>query len=193
MDCRYGSASFIIIVLAAWFIIYSKSKKIQALVHTVGILSAAASSTPALPEEKELAPPSQLLKTVFMRLDSLYSTYFSASEPENRKKRLVNLMEKEIENLRSSKDFLLELEAEINAETGDLLKDVYKALPRTLLEKQRRLAAYLYFGLSNATICLLLQVEANALYKRKGRLFETLKESSSPRCSELLALLSSSR
>lgn len=130
----------------------------------------------------------QLMETLFLTLDNLYSAYYRSEGNERLKKQILRQMELEIDKMRSQSDFLDKLEDEINEATNYLLHDVYGCMKR-LSEKQRRLVAYSYFGFSTDTISLLLGIKPSVYYNRKSRLVNAIRLSGSSRKDELLALL----
>lgn len=196
----------LLISLLSFMIISNKTKKINSLIQTIGILTKNIAQyknsdnedkhTISNNDNKEtltsISPgSSDLLSQIFMRMDALYSAYYRSPEHDKTKKNLLSEMQSEINTLRESKSFLLSLESEINRITSGLLSEIYASLPRTIQERQRRLLAFLYFKLSVETLCLIFDIEPNALYKRKRRLLDTINQSSSSRKERLISCLSS--
>ena len=131
-----------------------------------------------------------LLRKIFGSLDLLYSEYYRTNEKE--RKGILGKMGEAIDMLRNDEDLLKELEMEINRCSDNILDDVYTDKDR-LTVTQRRLTAYLYFGLSTETICELLQVAPDAYYNRKSRLLDRIKKFESPRRDELIRMISGSK
>ncbi len=127
-----------------------------------------------------------LLRKIFASLDLLYSEYYRTNEKE--RKGILEKMDEEIELLRNDDDFLKKLELEINRCCDNILDDVYADKDK-LTVKQRRLVAYLYFGLSTETICILLQTAPGAYYSRKSRLLDRIGRFTSTRKDELIKLI----
>lgn len=127
-----------------------------------------------------------LLRTVFRSLDVLYSQYYRLSE--NERKGILGKISRHIDLLRNDRTFLLQLENEINRCSDNLLNDVYSDKDKLLIP-QRRLVAYLYFGLSTETICELLNIGPGAMYSRKSRLIDKIEGFSSIRKEELLQVI----
>jgi len=127
-----------------------------------------------------------LLSTIFIHLDRLYSEYYKSDKKQIG--HLLDEMEKNIAKLRSDDRFLEELESEINNATGGLLRDVYDSL-QSFNSNQRRLAAYLYFGMSVESLCLIFKIHPDNFYSRKSRLKSSLSRSTSERKEELLGIL----
>lgn len=131
-----------------------------------------------------------LLKKIISSLDLLYSEYYRTNEKE--RKGILGKMGEAIDRLRNDENLLKELEMEINRCSDNILDDIYTEKDR-LTVTQRRLAAYLYFGLSTETICELLQVAPDAYYNRKSRLLDRIKKFESPRRDELIRMISGSK
>lgn len=127
-----------------------------------------------------------LLSTIFIHLDRLYSEYYKSDKKQTG--HLLDEMEKNIDKLRSDDRFLEELESEINNATGGLLMDVYDSL-QGFSSNQRRLAAYLYLGMSVESLCLIFKIHPETFYNRKSRLKSSLSRSTSERKEELLGIL----
>lgn len=178
------SGILIVAILIMVFIyrIRSKDRKIKELLGTVSVFSKEYSDSP-----KPGMTENPLLRKIFKSLDDLYSQYYRTSEGE--RKGIIGKMGDIIERLRKDKKFLSELEMEINRCSNNILHDIYSG-ENKLTESQRRLVAYLYFGLSTETICELLQVAPDAYYSRKSRLLGRIKGFASPRRDELLRMIS---
>lgn len=131
-----------------------------------------------------------LLRKIFGSLDLLYSEYYRTNEKE--RKGILGKMGEAIDMLRNDKDLLKELEMEINRCSDNILDDTYSGKDK-LMESQRRLVAYLYFGLSTETICELLQIAPDAYYNRKSRLLDRIRGFASPRRDELLRMINGSK
>ena len=127
-----------------------------------------------------------LLSSIFIHLDRLYSEYYKSDKKQTG--HLLDEMEKNIDKLRSDDRFLEELELEINNATDGLLDDVYKSL-RGFNYNQRRLVAYLYFGLSVESLCLIFKISPDNFYSRKSKLKSSLSRSTSGRKQELIGML----
>ncbi len=176
-----------------------KNRRIQDLLDKVGLLSKelanhlkdnedlkAVNNSNADKVGEKGNTATSLLSTIFIHLDRLYSEYYKSDKKQTG--HLLDEMEKNIDKLRSDDRFLEELESEINNATGGLLMDVYDSL-QGFSSNQRRLAAYLYLGMSVESICMIFKIHPETFYNRKSRLKSSLSRSTSERKEELPGIL----
>lgn len=168
----------VILVLLTIYLVHREKIKTKELLAIIGILSH---------EKQNLRKANMeevpLLKTIFGSLDKLYSDYYCTAE--NDRKGIIGKMGETIGRLREDEEFLQELEKEINRCSDNLLDAVYAEHEKPT-KTQRRLVAYLYFGLSTEAVCALLDITPSAYYSRKSRLLDRIESSSSSRKDELL-------
>ncbi len=162
--------TIISIILITRLKIERKSNKIKELLDTIGLLSKNDSK-----QLSERFVSSDILQNIFLRLDHLYSAYYRMPESSTSAPQLIYAMETELQALREDDTLLTQLENEINQETSGILNHTYSKMKK-VSANQRRLVAYLYFGLSVEMICLLFRISPEVYYNRKSRLKKTLME-----------------
>lgn len=174
-------------ILIAFFVRKAQldKRKIKDLLASVSVVSRENNEL-----QKAVTVEVPLLKKIIGSLDLLYSEYYRTNEKE--RKGILGKMGEAIDRLRNDENLLKELEMEINRCSDNILDDIYTDKDR-LTVTQRRLTAYLYFGLSTETICELLQVAPDAYYNRKSRLLDRIKGFASPRKDELLRMINGSK
>ena len=174
-------------ILIAFFVRKAQrdKRKIKDLLASVSVVSRENNEL-----QKAVTVEVPLLKKIIGSLDLLYSEYYRTNEKE--RKGILGKMGEAIDRLRNDENLLKELEMEINRCSDNILDDIYTEKDR-LTVTQRRLAAYLYFGLSTETICELLQVAPDAYYNRKSRLLDRIRGFASPRKEELIRMISGSK
>lgn len=190
-----GGILLFLIIACAW---YGNSKwqryKMKVLLIRATQVAKDSSSFHA-PEKKELSEAvkparisSPLIRSFLSRLNNLCNEYYSPTLTAERKKEIEKEIGNEMNLISSDKEYLLDMEAEINRATGGLLVDVYSSLS-TIKSPQKRLVALLYFEFSPESLCVLLNTTRDALYSRRSRLKAALSKSSSRRTEELLKIL----
>lgn len=174
-------------ILIAFFVRKAQldKRKIKDLLASVSVVSRENNEL-----QKAVTVEVPLLKKIIGSLDLLYSEYYRTNEKE--RKGILGKMGEAIDRLRNDENLLKELEMEINRCSDNILHTVYSGKDK-LIMPQRRLVAYLYFGLSTETICELLQVAPDAYYNRKSRLLDRIRGFASPRRDELIRMISGSK
>lgn len=149
--------TIISIILITRLKIERKSNKIKELLDTIGLLSKNDSK-----QLSERFVSSDILQNIFLRLDHLYSAYYRMPESSTSAPQLIYAMETELQALREDDTLLTQLENEINQETSGILNHTYSKMKK-VSANQRRLVAYLYFGLSVEMICLLFRISPKCI------------------------------
>lgn len=122
---------------------------------------------------------SALFKSRFAAIDQLASAYFECKETGQEQKRIYAEAKSVIDDFCSAES-IHELEEILNAANDNLMYHFYKDFPK-LSSSQRRLALFIFCGLSLQSISIFQGTEIRNIYVYKSRLKSTISKSESPR------------
>ncbi len=122
---------------------------------------------------------SALFKTPFSTIDRLASAYFECKETGQEQKRIFTEAKLAIENF-CSNDSLKKMEDIINATNDNIMSHFNEDFPK-LSSSQRKLALFLFCGLSLQSISIFQGTDLRNIYVYKSRLKSTISKSESPR------------
>ena len=128
-----------------------------------------------------------LIYSYFRQIQQFYDQFYSIKQNPAYSKSKIADIDKAFNNLKDDESLLREMEEEIDRKYDGLLKDVYGSI-RKMRADQRRMMAYLIFGLSPVSIACIMDLEMTAFYSRKHRIKDHINKSSSPRKNELMVL-----
>lgn len=122
---------------------------------------------------------SELFRAPFKTIDQLASAYFECKETSAEQKRIFAQAKAAIQDF-SSPHSLAKLEAVVNGAQNHLMEHFDEDFPK-VSAAQRRLALYLFCGLSLQSISIFLATDMRNLYVYKSRLKSVITKSASPR------------
>ncbi len=130
-----------------------------------------------------------LMKSRFMAIDNLLSSYQGYATNESTKQKIVDEIDKFIKEYSLKTGRYKELEEEVNNHVSNLMENLRSDLPGL---KEIDYAIYLYtsLGLTTPAMVMLLNAKnASAIYNRKKRIRERLKELPEEKCQYYMAFL----
>ncbi len=130
-----------------------------------------------------------LMKSRFLAIDNLLSSYQGYATNESTKQKIVDEIDKFIKEYSLKTGRYKELEQEVNNHVSNLMENLRSDLPGL---KEIDYAIYLYtsLGLTTPAMVMLLDAKnASAIYNRKKRIRERLKELSEEKCQYYMAFL----
>lgn len=174
----------LVVITSVWMLCRMR-RKVNGLMKTIETISAELKEKTEIFDSPVVSTNNdKALQSLLSQIDSIYESYYRHGETETGKRNIVGQVQDILGYIRE-KEFLENLENAIDGETNNLLKDFYASVG-VVQEKRRRLLVFSYYNLSVETICLILELTPNALYKRRGRLREAIEISGFPRSKELL-------
>ncbi len=175
----------LLVVMTSGWMLWRMRRKVNDLMVTIETISSELKEKTGILDSPVIATrDDKALQSLLSRIDSLYESYYQYGETDIGKRNIVSQVQEILGYIRG-KEFLENLEKTIDGETNNLLKGFYASVG-VVQEKRRRLLVFSYYNLSVETICLVLELTPNALYKRRGRLREAIEISDFPRSKELL-------
>lgn len=179
------SVLLIVVLVASAWMLWRMRRKVNTLMKTVETISTELKEKTEIAESMVISTPDdKALHSLLSRIDSMYEAYYLHGETDTGKRNIVGQVQDILGYIRG-KEFLENLEKAVDGETNNLLKEFY-ACVGVVQEKRRSLLVFSYYSLSVETICLVLELTPNALYKRRGRLREVIETSGYSRSKELM-------
>ncbi len=131
---------------------------------------------------------SGLFKTRFKTIDQLAAAYFECKETGQEQKRIFQEAKTAIADF-TSQESLRHLEEILNTSSDNLMAHFDEDFPK-MSAAQRRLALFIFCGLSPQSISVFQGVDLRNIYVYKSRLKTTISKSGSPRKEQYLAYFS---
>lgn len=171
-------------VMAVSVILLARMKrKMEGMMKTIEIISTELKKKSEIIDKVEVADSGEALQSLLSQIDGIYGSFYRHGDSEVGKRNMMGQVQEVLDYIRGY-EFLESLEKSINRDTGNLLKDFYASVGKTQ-DKRRQLIVFTYYNLSVETVCLVLDITPNALYKRRARLKEVIETSGFSRAAEL--------
>ncbi len=130
-----------------------------------------------------------LFSSQYELLDQFCNICYETSSSVKEKDAIYAKVRKEIENFRSDKAVLAELEAIVNKYNNGVMRKLRAGMP-ILTEMEYRLICFFYAGFSAKAISIFTGDSTNNIYTKKKRLRIRILEAQPPFCEEILQYLS---
>ncbi len=130
----------------------------------------------------------ELFVRQFELIDKLSKTYYETHGTSKEKDAIYSQVKCEIENLRTDKKYILQLEDIVNKYKNNVMRFTREEMPQ-FSEMDYRLLCFLYAGFSAKAISIFTGDSIGNIYMRKSRLKSKISESDSPNREHMVGCL----